>query len=890
MMAKDGFRFNPAGAFIPGALDVSGPGGKCLSDFRGNGWSGPNKNSGYCADLFGRTTAPNVWIDEEVYQVFQIAYATKGKCVGCALQGWRYHTASEGGCYGNGHNQPCKASACPNTCNGWKITWVQCKMPDVVAGCTNPNSFGLITNSTDADMGNAGSPNGVCIQNCMQLKVEYYEDFAAWGSASIPTAARFNGFNKDAMYDSEISITNPNQPLDDITSGIKLIYAGGGDAGGAPNKVAGFRLQYGSTRNCTWGSNFDTWNCQPSVSIHGNKLCTGIIQGQSSANAGWRGYLHTSWNVNNAFGQLDDNSSVATFPGTSGRQSHLWQRKSKFKIKGTQTSHDDCDVSCGYVSFGCTDRKFGSYDSTATLNCDGRQKNNYYVEDSNGDLWCPSHADGPTSFTNPAGSNTDYCVEQGVGLDCSVCVDTSGSPDPQDLNYNANYGNYSSTLPGCTTNIFRACGGTGMLSNGAWSAMWSNKPTSYLYGAGQFWDKSGRRWGSTTPYGTWNNANTDRPLCQCNNEGCMDAFATNYSPLNISDCSGNKEPFYDPINCPTCLPMDKSCCIIQKRGCTDPLSPNYFCTVDLDLAGGPDNEQWCMDPTTGIPCDQTSCLNVTPVGGIPLGTNNGQWPWNPVINLLDDGSCDVVLISGCKDDGGVSAGGFWTGPTYPGYSALNYDASATIHLQSACVYAKGCPDSLASNYGTLCVPCGSANPCTYADMRDYVNNLPADPQSAGWTIDVQFVEDNMVPDASCCDFNLPGAGPGCTDPSALNYNPQATSDDGSCIYPEEGCTDPNAINYNPLATLDDGTCLYTLDFPEEGTNFLDGSVMQLCREPLTKEEVLMNVCQPTEIQSEVFIERGKQTVYEPNQRLGEVNTIGGLEIYGYGFYNIKTQI
>jgi len=52
---------------------------------------------------------------------------------------------------------------------------------------------------------------------------------------------------------------------------------------------------------------------------------------------------------------------------------------------------------------------------------------------------------------------------------------------------------------------------------------------------------------------------------------------------------------------------------------------------------------------------------------------------------------------------------------------------------------------------------------------------------------------------------------GCTDPDALNYDPIANYDDGSCEYaigePIPGCTDPTAINYNPNATFDDGSCM-----------------------------------------------------------------------------------
>tara|TARA_Y100000356_G_scaffold29325_1_gene21274 strand:- start:10646 stop:15649 length:5004 start_codon:yes stop_codon:yes gene_type:complete len=49
---------------------------------------------------------------------------------------------------------------------------------------------------------------------------------------------------------------------------------------------------------------------------------------------------------------------------------------------------------------------------------------------------------------------------------------------------------------------------------------------------------------------------------------------------------------------------------------------------------------------------------------------------------------------------------------------------------------------------------------------------------------------------------------GCTDSVAMNYDPTATIDDGSCVYPIDGCTDPTAMNYNPLANVDDGSCTY----------------------------------------------------------------------------------
>jgi hypothetical protein len=55
---------------------------------------------------------------------------------------------------------------------------------------------------------------------------------------------------------------------------------------------------------------------------------------------------------------------------------------------------------------------------------------------------------------------------------------------------------------------------------------------------------------------------------------------------------------------------------------------------------------------------------------------------------------------------------------------------------------------------------------------------------------------------------------------------------------------------------------------------------------LTKNEVLLNVIDEAEVQSDVFIDRGKISAYERVQRLNEVNNIGEIVNYGYGFFNI----
>jgi len=86
----------------------------------------------------------------------------------------------------------------------------------------------------------------------------------------------------------------------------------------------------------------------------------------------------------------------------------------------------------------------------------------------------------------------------------------------------------------------------------------------------------------------------------------------------------------------------------------------------------------------------------------------------------------------------------------------------------------------------------------------------------------------------------------------------------------------NGIDY---VDYDDGTTIFMVK--SSGLT----SDMLICS-AITKNEVLLNVIDEAEVQSEIFIERGKQSSLERVERLGEVDNIGDLTKYGYKFFNI----
>lgn len=100
--------------------------------------------------------------------------------------------------------------------------------------------------------------------------------------------------------------------------------------------------------------------------------------------------------------------------------------------------------------------------------------------------------------------------------------------------------------------------------------------------------------------------------------------------------------------------------------------------------------------------------------------------------------------------------------------------------------------------------------------------------------------------------------------------------DMNLIFTAYTVQEVNYYDYN------DGTTI----FFEQSSGFTENNLSQ---RPITKEEVLLRVIDQPQIQTDVFVERGKNSAYERIQRLGEVDNLGDMINYGYGFFNVTKK-
>jgi hypothetical protein len=204
-------------------------------------------------------------------------------------------------------------------------------------------------------------------------------------------------------------------------------------------------------------------------------------------------------------------------------------------------------------------------------------------------------------------------------------------------------------------------------------------------------------------------------------------------------------------------------------------------------------------------------------------------------NWWENGSNGGGTSSTWWGDGGGGAGGTCrdgcvpgetkctfgcTDPTAPNYDPLAQcdDGSCDIITYGECVNGGGwnCVDLGDARYE--CQPHTGAGSGVYADENACENCTDCNCQVSSECLSCTGTSGEI---AGCCDptaFNYDPAATcndgsciafiyGCTDPTACNYYAGANIDDGSCVY--EGCTDPLASNYLACATVDDGSCVYS---------------------------------------------------------------------------------
>lgn len=173
------------------------------------------------------------------------------------------------------------------------------------------------------------------------------------------------------------------------------------------------------------------------------------------------------------------------------------------------------------------------------------------------------------------------------------------------------------------------------------------------------------------------------------------------------------------------------------------------------------------------------------------------------IKRLPDGSVELYTLNAGPGFGNVAMGEDASGELY----VCNYTQGTIYRVTNAC--STFSPTIASAGNGQLTTTSGSA----VWWWKD--GELLPNATGTSYTPTESGLYTATVSNTSGCTVRsnavqwLVNSGiPGCTYPSAINYNPAAEADDGSCLFGLLGCTYSAAVNYNPQAVLDDGSCVF----------------------------------------------------------------------------------
>lgn len=186
------------------------------------------------------------------------------------------------------------------------------------------------------------------------------------------------------------------------------------------------------------------------------------------------------------------------------------------------------------------------------------------------------------------------------------------------------------------------------------------------------------------------------------------------------------------------------------------------------------------------------------------------------------------------------------------------------------------PDPTGIAYFTSNVGSWSATPISYAFVfsGDAENSIEA--QSTKLTNGIP----NIVSGSSKSELN-----------SLRLYGPQPFLENVPVIK--------NGTEYGSVTEITPGYTAYTI----QGTNYIDyidGTTIYvtassgltsdwLQARPIVKDELLLKTWGEPVVSSSIIVDRGKSSPFQTILRIAEVDNVGDLEKYGYGFFNVKTD-
>jgi hypothetical protein len=253
-----------------------------------------------------------------------------------------------------------------------------------------------------------------------------------------------------------------------------------------------------------------------------------------------------------------------------------------------------------------------------------------------------------------------------------------------------------------------------------------------------------------------------------------------------------------------------------------PPEPPLNCCI-YDVYTGATLEDVCIDCNTtymNIYADAVLCNNIL---SNKMKDNCGGTPLPNDIYFYFDGDPTTIY----KTTGGDGTIIVETCPTYnietqDGDDIITEDGDNIVWTEPECIAPSPTPSMTPTSSIT---PTPSITPTNTQTPTPSITPSSSPPLISGCTDPeaCNFDPEASIDDGSCvypgctdpeaCNFDAEAGCddgscvyPGCIDPEACNFDAEAGCDDGSCVYP--GCTDPEAINYDPEAGCDDGSCIY----------------------------------------------------------------------------------